>query len=271
MIWSIEREDVDGNNIKYLPGTGAEIAVSREGYVYSFSNKSNGGKIGALSSSGYMCVYINYGNGKRKLEYVHRLVAKLYVPNPDKKPQIAHLNDDKLDNRAENLMWCTGKENCNMGKHNDNLSKSLKKYYTNRATFERMPVRIKIMDDTGKVLVIESSMNTAGKWISSKTGKSAGSSSVQISHILSGKEGFRSVGGFYIERATENEFQEWAAKHISEILEEENITMTDKTIKKLEKIPGISITNRRLNMKTGELEVDVVNCVEGEKIKSELK
>lgn len=42
-------------------------------------------------------------NNKRKREYVHRLVALAFIPNPDKKPQVDHIDTDKANNIVENL------------------------------------------------------------------------------------------------------------------------------------------------------------------------
>ena len=60
------------------------------------------GKYGAVS---YML------NGKEKRAYVHRLVAAAFVPNPEKKRQVNHIDGDTRNNAASNLEWVTAKEN----------------------------------------------------------------------------------------------------------------------------------------------------------------
>ena len=55
-----------------------------------------------------------YKNGKGRKYFVHRLVAKTFIPNPDNKPEINHINPvtkDLCDNRVCNLEWATSKEN----------------------------------------------------------------------------------------------------------------------------------------------------------------
>lgn len=62
------------------------------------------------SGDGYKHVRL-YIDGKPKTFKVHRLIAKAFIPNPENKPYVHHINSTRTDNRVENLEWCTHSEN----------------------------------------------------------------------------------------------------------------------------------------------------------------
>ena len=79
-----------------------------------------------MSRCGYLLVVLCAG-GKPKTLNVHRLVCGAFHENPENKPEVNHINEDKTDNRACNLEWSTAKENCNHGTRNERMAKGVAK------------------------------------------------------------------------------------------------------------------------------------------------
>lgn len=68
--------------------------------------------LGNIKRNGYLVKFISTQVYYRlSIGYVHRLVAKAFIPNPDNKSCVDHINGDPHDNRAVNLRWCTYTEN----------------------------------------------------------------------------------------------------------------------------------------------------------------
>lgn len=99
----------------WLPVEGYErlYEVSSEGRVRSL-NYNHTGETRILKAvknkDGYLQVCL-HKEGKQKLFSVHRLVANTFVPNMFGDECVNHINEDKSDNRADNLMWCDWREN----------------------------------------------------------------------------------------------------------------------------------------------------------------
>jgi hypothetical protein len=86
-----------------IGGWGGKYEVSRSGQVRLCPILGQW-----ADHDGYMLVRFSQ---PRTVERVHRLVATAFIPNPDGKPFVNHINNDRADNRVENLEWCTQAEN----------------------------------------------------------------------------------------------------------------------------------------------------------------
>lgn len=64
----------------------------------------------SIDNHGYLQVTL-CKNGKVKRFHVHRLVAQAFIPNPENKPQVNHIDGDRSNPRKTNLEWVTDREN----------------------------------------------------------------------------------------------------------------------------------------------------------------
>jgi hypothetical protein len=87
--------------------------VSEDGGIFRDGKELNPG----CNPKGYPQLSLSY-NGVRATISIHRIMAICYVPNPENKPQVNHIDGDKLNNHYTNLEWVTNQENCD---HRDNV------------------------------------------------------------------------------------------------------------------------------------------------------
>ena len=92
--------------MKLIPNS-KEYYVDVNGDVYSKHRKLNKNN----DHNGYLSCAIRYLDGSVKRHYIHRLVAQLYLDNPENKKIVNHKNGIKNDNRLCNLEWVTHQEN----------------------------------------------------------------------------------------------------------------------------------------------------------------
>lgn len=111
--------------------------------VWEVSNYGNVKKNSELYECG-----INPVNGYKVFSRysVHRAVAELFIENPDNKPEVDHIDTDKLNNNVSNLRWVTRKENLNNTITRQHNSEAVKK------RFDDPEERRKISEATKKAM-----------------------------------------------------------------------------------------------------------------------
>ena len=98
----------------------ARYAIDKDGNIYSCNNKAGNPREHpqkmkqSILRAGYLSVVLYINESEKTLKVcrnVHRLVAETFIPNPENKPCVNHINGNKTDNSIGNLEWVTRSEN----------------------------------------------------------------------------------------------------------------------------------------------------------------
>lgn len=88
-----------------VPGWEGLYQVNADGRIRRLTEKKP-----TLMDNGYLYASF-YDKPRKQQKGLHRVVAEAFIPNPDNKTEVNHINGDKTDNRVENLEWVTAREN----------------------------------------------------------------------------------------------------------------------------------------------------------------
>jgi hypothetical protein len=135
---------------KEIPGYEGLYSITTDGKVWSYEREHNLGGIKAgrwlkVGSNGKYKTVQLHKDGKRNQKYVHRLIAETFIPNPENKPTVDHIDRHISNNFISNLTWATYKEQADnknredfatygfKGKnHTDETKKRISKSHLNR-------------------------------------------------------------------------------------------------------------------------------------------
>jgi len=126
----------------------------------------------------YVIIDITYKSNteiKKASKRLHCLVASAFVPNPENKPEVDHIDTNVLNNKADNLIWSTRKENMN-----------------NETTKKKFEKPVEQLDENGKVINTFKSILEAKEYMK----KTHNISSSGISEVCNNKKGYKTAGGF---------------------------------------------------------------------------
>ena len=95
--------------MRAIPGYEGLYAAEDNGSIWSLRKRHKLKPY--INTGGYMRVNLYGADGSARHEYVHRLIASTFLPNPRGFTEVNHINAQRDDNRVVNLEWCDHAEN----------------------------------------------------------------------------------------------------------------------------------------------------------------
>lgn len=109
---------MDSLEFKYIEGYNNRYYITRDGRVFITNYRDTGisKEMKPRKIAGYLALGLEQPGStrehrKQKICKIHRLVAEAFIPNPQNKPCVNHIDGNKLNNSISNLEWCTVQEN----------------------------------------------------------------------------------------------------------------------------------------------------------------
>ena len=116
---------LENNEIwKDVKGYEGLYQVSNIGRIWSVNRQKY---LKPYEGNGYLKIDLFAKNGKRKKEYIHRLVALAFIPNPENLPEVNHKDENKYNNCVNNLEWCTHQYNNKYGTKVERMIEKIEK------------------------------------------------------------------------------------------------------------------------------------------------
>lgn len=193
---------IDGINVKFCPNTDNRVAAGRDGSIYVVKNDKLIKKFGKPNIHNYVLLGSIWYNGKMCSKYAHTLVIETFCGFPENKSMLVnHKNCDKADNRIENLEYVTPKENCK--RYSDHCKENNIQRVRGKACKNYEIIEC---DDNWKEVRRFKSIRDAALTIAKEEGAPEKQNSIatQISYVVSGKYGCKTVRGKNFKLADES-------------------------------------------------------------------